>query len=148
MAALTVGGLVGGYLVSRHGLRFWLWPMVFAIHLPDLAFVYLSQTQPQNLWLINAAVAVEQFGYGFGFTAYTLYMIVAADGEYKTSHFALCTGIMALGAMVPGMVSGYVQQWLGYQTFFLWVLVWTVPGFIVVKMVHIPEDFGKKKREP
>ncbi|MBP1691500.1 MAG: beta-lactamase [Bacteroidetes bacterium] len=143
--ALTLGGLLGGYVVSRHGLKFWLWPMVFIIHAPDLAFVYLSQVQPVSFILINLAVAVEQFGYGFGFTAYMLYMILIADGEHKTAHYAICTGFMALGMMIPGMFSGAVQEWLGYQGFFIWVILSTIPGFLVATLVKIPAGFGKKE---
>jgi len=142
--ALTIGGLLGGYVISRHGLRFWLWPMVLAIHLPDLVFVYLSQTQPGNLFIINAAVAVEQFGYGFGFTAYMMYMIMISDGEHKTAHYAICTGIMALGMMLPGMASGVVQEAIGYKNFFLWIMLSTIPGFIVASYVKIDPEFGRK----
>jgi PAT family beta-lactamase induction signal transducer AmpG len=145
MVALTLGGLLGGYLVSRGGLRFWLWPMVVIMHLPDAVFVYLSHYQPESYITVSAAVALEQFGYGFGFTAYTMYMILVAEGVHKTSHFALATGIMALGLMVPGAVSGFIQQMLGYKMFFLWVLLWTIPGFIVVRLVTIPDSFGKRK---
>lgn len=143
--ALTIGGLAGGYVVSRHGLKFWLWPMVFIIHTPDLAFVYLSQVQPESFIVINVAVALEQFGYGFGFTAYMMYMILVSEGEHKTAHYAICTGIMALGMMVPGMFSGAVQEWLGYQGFFLWVILSTIPGFLVPALVKVPEGFGKKQ---
>jgi PAT family beta-lactamase induction signal transducer AmpG len=143
--ALTLGGLLGGYVVSRQGLRFWLWPMVIIIHLPDLAFVFLSQVLPENFFVINAAVAVEQFGYGFGFTAYMLFMILVAEGEHKTAHYAICTGFMALGMMIPGMFSGWLQDHIGYQHFFLWVILSTIPGFLVATMVKIPEGFGKKK---
>jgi PAT family beta-lactamase induction signal transducer AmpG len=142
--ALTIGGLLGGYVVSRKGLKFWLWPMVLIIHLPDLAFVFLSQVQPANFILINAAVATEQFGYGFGFTAYMLYMILVAEGEHKTAHYAICTGFMALGMMLPGLFSGALQEAIGYQHFFLWVILSTIPGFIVAAFVRIPEGFGKK----
>lgn len=142
--ALTIGGLLGGYVVSRRGLRFWLWPMVLIIHLPDLAFVFLSQAQPSNFWIINAAVATEQFGYGFGFTAYMLYMILVAEGEHKTAHYAICTGFMALGMMLPGLFSGALQEAIGYQHFFLWVILSTIPGFIVASLVRIPEGFGRK----
>ena len=142
--ALTLGGLLGGYVVSRHGLKAWLWPMVFIIHTPDLAFVYLSQTMPENFFIINCAVALEQFGYGFGFTAYMMYMILVSDGEHKTAHYAICTGFMALGMMVPGMFSGAVQEWLGYPGFFLWVILSTIPGFLVAALVKIPAGFGKK----
>ena len=142
--ALTLGGLLGGYVMSLHGLKTWLWPMVFIIHTPDLAFVYLSQTMPDNFVIINAAVALEQFGYGFGFTAYLMYMILVSEGEHKTAHYAICTGFMALGMMIPGMFSGAIQEWLGYQGFFIWVILSTIPGFIVAALIKIPEGFGKK----
>ena len=142
--ALTFGGLLGGYVISRRGLRFWLWPMVLAIHLPDLVFVYLSQTQPGNLFIINAGVAVEQFGYGFGFTAYMMYMIMISDGEHKTAHYAICTGIMALGMMLPGMVSGALQEAIGYKNFFLWIMLSTIPGFVVAWHVKIDPEFGRQ----
>jgi PAT family beta-lactamase induction signal transducer AmpG len=143
--ALTIGGLLGGYVVSRHGLRTWLWPMVFIMHVPDLTFVYLSQVQPESFLVITSGVALEQFGYGFGFTAYTLYMILAAEGENKTAHFAMCTGFMALGMMIPGMASGAIQEALGYKTFFIWIMLSTIPSFIVPALVKIPRGFGKKK---
>ncbi len=143
--ALTVGGLIGGYVISKKGLKWWLWPMVLIMHTPDLAFVYLSQYQPSNFILINLAVAFEQFGYGFGFTAYMMYMIMVAQGEHKTAHFAICTGIMALGMMLPGMYSGALQEQIGYSNFFLWVIISTIPGFIVAALVKIEPEFGKKK---
>jgi PAT family beta-lactamase induction signal transducer AmpG len=137
--------LLGGYVISRQGLKFWLWPMVLSIHLPDVVFVYLSQSQPGNLLVINAAIAVEQFGYGFGFTAYLMYMIMISDGEHKTAHYAICTGIMALGMMLPGMFSGALQEAIGYRGFFLWIMLSTVPGFIVASHVKIDPEFGQKK---
>jgi PAT family beta-lactamase induction signal transducer AmpG len=142
--ALTVGGLLGGYAVSRHGLRAWLWPMVFIMHLPDLMFVYLSQVQPESFPVITGAVALEQFGYGFGFTAYMMYMILVAEGQNKTAHYAICTGFMALGMMLPGMASGAIQEALGYRGFFIWIIISTIPSFIVPALVKIPEAFGKK----
>ena len=145
--ALTAGGLLGGYAISKKGLRWWLWPMVVIMHAPDLMFVYLSHFQPADLLFINIAVAFEQFGYGFGFTAYAMYMIYISQGEYKTAHFAICTGIMALGMMLPGMISGKIQELIGYQHFFLWVMVSTIPGFIVAALVKIDPEFGKKKAE-
>jgi PAT family beta-lactamase induction signal transducer AmpG len=145
--ALTAGGLLGGYVISKKGLRRWLWPMVLIMHIPDLMFVYLSQFQPINFLLINSAVALEQFGYGFGFTAYTMYMIYVSQGEYKTAHYAICTGIMALGMMLPGMISGKIQELIGYQHFFLWVMISTIPGFIVAALVKIDPEFGKKRVE-
>jgi len=142
--ALTLGGLAGGYVISRQGLRFWLWPMVIVMHVPDLVFVYLSQAQPESFLLINCAVALEQFGYGFGFTAYMLYMIMVSEGEHKTAHYALCTGFMAAGMMLPGMVSGAIQEWLGYPNFYIWVMLSTIPGFIVTALIRLDTDFGKK----
>ncbi len=151
--ALSLGGLLGGYMVSRKGLKYWLWIMVLAIHLPDGVFVYLSQFQPENMLVISLAVSVEQFGYGFGFTAYVLYMILVSEGEHKTAHYAICTGIMALGMMLPGMFSGWLQELIGYKHFYLWVIIATLPGFAVAALVRIPPSFGKKvqsrkNREP
>jgi PAT family beta-lactamase induction signal transducer AmpG len=146
--ALTLGGLLGGYVVSKNGLKYWLWIMVLSIHLPDAMFVYLSQVQPHNFLLINIAVAIEQFGYGFGFTAYMLYMIIVAEGDHKTAHYAICTGFMALGMMVPGMFSGTVQEWLGYKNFFLWVILATIPGFLVAMLAKVDPLFGKKVTQP
>ena len=119
--------------------------MVCAMHLPDLVYVYLSQALPDNLLMINLCVAVEQFGYGFGFTAYTMFMIMVSEGEYKTVHYAISTGIMALGMMIPAMFSGWLQEQLGYQNYFLWVMAATIPGFIVTALVKIDPEFGKKK---
>jgi len=142
--ALMLGGLLGGYAISRQGLKFWLWPMVVIMHLPVMVFVYLSQALPENMLIINAAVAVEQFGYGFGFTAYSLFMIMVAEGPYKTVHYALGTGIMALGMMIPGMTSGWLQEQLGYPHFFLWIALSTIPGFIVAALVKIDPAYGRK----
>jgi PAT family beta-lactamase induction signal transducer AmpG len=142
--ALTIGGLAGGYLISKLGLKRCLWLMVFAVHLPDLVFVYLSHAQPTNFYLISAFLAIEQFGYGFGFTAMMLYMIMVADGEHKTAHYAICTGLMALGMMVPGMWSGKLQEFLGYQHFFIWVCIATIPAFVMAALVRIDPEFGKK----
>jgi len=143
--ALMLGGLLGGYAIYRKGLKFWIWIMVSAVHLPDFVYVFLSQVAPNNLYLINLCVALEQFGYGFGFTAYTMFMIMVSEGEYKTVHYAISTGIMALGMMVPAMASGWLQEQLGYQNYFLWVMAATIPGFIVTALVKIDPEFGKKK---
>jgi PAT family beta-lactamase induction signal transducer AmpG len=143
--ALMLGGLLGGYAIYKKGLKFWIWIMVCVMHLPDLAFVYLSQAMPDNFHLINLCVAIEQFGYGFGFTAYTMFMIMVSEGEYKTVHYAISTGIMALGMMVPAMASGWLQEQLGYPNFFLWIMAATIPGFIVTGLVKIDPEFGKKK---
>ncbi|HVP77287.1 MAG TPA: MFS transporter [Thermodesulfobacteriota bacterium] len=143
--ALMLGGLLGGYAIYKKGLKFWIWGMVCVMHLPDLVFVYLSQALPDNFYLINLAVAAEQFGYGFGFTAYTMFMIMVSEGEYKTVHYAISTGIMALGMMGPAMASGWLQEQLGYPNFFLWIMAATIPGFIVAAFVKIDAEFGKKK---
>jgi PAT family beta-lactamase induction signal transducer AmpG len=142
--ALMLGGLLGGFVVARHGLKFWLWPMLLAIHLPDAVFVWLAYAQPENVLVIGAGVAVEQFGYGFGFTAFMLYMIYIARGEHRTAHYAICTGFMALGMMLPGMWSGWLQEHIGYQHFFGWVLLATIPSFIVARLVPLDSHFGKK----
>ncbi len=144
IAFLTLGGLAGGYLISRLGLKRCLWIMVFAIHLPDLVFVYLSQTQPTSFTTVCIALAVEQFGYGFGFTAMMLYMIMVCEGEHKTAHYAICTGFMALGMMVPGMWSGDLQEYLGYKHFFIWACLSTIPAFVMAALVKIDPEFGKK----
>lgn len=145
--ALTVGGILGGILAARHGLRFWLWPMVFAINMPNAAYIYLSYAMPDSFLLINLAVLIEQFGYGFGFTAYMLFMIYVSEGEHKTAHFAITTGFMALGMMVPGMFSGWIQEIIGYQHFFIWATLSTIPAFIITAFVKIDPEFGKKKEE-
>jgi PAT family beta-lactamase induction signal transducer AmpG len=144
--ALTCGGLLGGMVASRHGLKFWFWPMVLIMHLPDAVFVYLAYAQPDNFVLINLCVAIEQFGYGFGFTAYMLYMIYIARGQHETAHYAICTGFMALGMMLPGMFSGWLQDIIGYQHFFVWVMLATIPGFLVVFFVPLDADFGRKSK--
>jgi PAT family beta-lactamase induction signal transducer AmpG len=141
---LTLGGILGGIAVSRHGLRRWLWPMVWAISLPDIVYVYLSYTQPASLMLVNTCVFIEQFGYGFGFTAYMLYLIYFADGEHKTAHYAICTAFMALGMMIPGMAAGWLQEVMGYQVFFIWIMVCTLATFGVTALLKIDPQFGKK----
>jgi len=143
---LTIGGLAGGFLAARQGLKYWLWWMVAAINLPNAVYIFLAFLQPDNIMLINVAVGVEQFGYGFGFTAYTLYMLYVARGAHSTAHFAICTGFMALGMMLPGMVSGYIQELLGYQYFFVWVLVVTIPSFFVVARIPLDADFGRNRQ--
>lgn len=140
---LVLGGLLGGYVISRQGLRFWIWIMVVMINVPDLVFVYLSQAMPGSFAVVTAAIAAEQFGYGFGFTAYALFMIMVSEGEHKTVHYALCTGFMALGMMVPGMVSGWLQEHLGYPNFFLWIMISTLPAFVVPALVRIDPEFGR-----
>lgn len=144
---LTLGGIIGGIVASKHGLKKWLWPMVFAINLPNLAYVYLSTYLPESFFLINTAIAIEQFGYGFGFTAYMLYMIYISQGDHKTAHYAICTGFMALGMMIPGMFSGWIQSLIGYEKFFWWVVIATIPAFIITKYIPLDPEFGKKIAE-
>lgn len=147
IVALTLGGILGGLLVSRKGLKYWLWPMAFAMNIPNLVYVWLSYAMPQSMWLISASVALEQFGYGFGFTAYMLFMIYFSEGKHKTAHYSICTGIMALGMMLPGMISGWIQEMVGYQHFFIWVVLCTVPGFVLLKFLKIAPKFGVRGRE-
>ncbi|MFN9448386.1 MAG: MFS transporter [Rubrivivax sp.] len=152
VGALTLGGLLGGWVISRIGLKRALLPLMVAVHLPNLLYVGLAMALPQDLWVAAAAVAVEQFGYGFGFTAYLMFMIWVARGPaadadqanpHQTAHYAICTGFMALGMMLPGMWSGWLQDWLGYTTFFVWVTVATVPSLVVATMLKLPADFGR-----
>jgi PAT family beta-lactamase induction signal transducer AmpG len=144
--ALSVGGIIGGIAASARGLKYWLWWMVIAMNLPNLVYVFLSFVMPSSLWVVGASVAVEQFGYGFGFTAYMLYMIYVSEGRHKTAHFAITTGFMALGMMLPGMISGWIQELVGYRHFFIWVAFCTIPGFAVIPFLKIDPSFGKKAR--
>lgn len=138
--ALAAGGILGGIVTARKGLKYWLLGMTIAMNIPNLVYVYLAYAQPENLLLISSCVAVEQFGYGFGFTAYMLYLILFSAGEHKTAHYALCTGFMALGLMLPGMGSGYIQEHTSYLTFFLWVMFCTIPSFLLLHFIKIPEN--------
>lgn len=143
--ALTAGGILGGLAASKHGLRYWLWWMVAAINIPHLAYVYLAYAQPTNYLVISLCAAIEQFSYGFGFTAYMLYMIYISEGENKTAHFAIATGFMALGMMLPGMFSGWLQEIIGYKHFFVWVMLCMIPGMLPVLFIKIKPEFGKKE---
>lgn len=145
--ALTAGGILGGLAASRKGFRYWLWWMVLAINVPHLAYVYMAYAQPANYLVISLCAAIEQFSYGFGFTAYMLYMIYIAEGENKTAHFAIATGFMALGMMLPGMFSGWLQDIIGYKNFFVWVMLCMIPGMIPVFFVKVKPEFGKKVKE-
>jgi PAT family beta-lactamase induction signal transducer AmpG len=144
VVALTLGGILGGIAVAQQGLKKWLWPLAISLNLPNLAYVAMAIFQPESLWWISAGVVIEQFGYGFGFTAYMLYMIYFADGPNKTAHYAICTGFMALGMMLPGMVSGWIQDQIGYQWFFIWVMVCTLPGFALLPFMKIDPAFGTR----
>jgi PAT family beta-lactamase induction signal transducer AmpG len=147
VVALLVGGILGGVIVSRDGLKKWIWWMFAAINLPHILYIYLAFVQPDNFYLISLCVAGEQFGYGFGFTAYMLYMIYISDGEFKTSHFALCTGIMALSMMIPGAFSGMIQEFLGYKFFFIWIFLTMIPGYFIIRALPFDPEFGKKTEE-
>ncbi|WP_166919604.1 MFS transporter [Flavobacterium poyangense] len=162
--ALTLGGILGGIAISKQGLTKWMLPMFLAMHLPIIGFIGLAHFQPETLFHFHVnlyffeidsplnlytciTVILEQFGYGFGFTGFMMYLIHVAEGESKTSHYAIATGFMALGMMLPGMISGYIQQYLGYQNFFIWVFIATIPGLILSRFLIFPKDFGKKSEE-
>lgn len=145
--ALMLGGITGGIAASRKGLRYWFFTMALALNLPNTVYLYMAIMQPESLYLISSLVAIEQFGYGFGFTAFMLYLIYFSDGEHKTAHYAICTGFMALGMMLPGMISGYIQEWLGYKNFFIWVLISTVPGFFIISRLKVDKSFGIRGRD-
>ena len=138
VCGLLAGGLIGGWLVSKHGLRRWWWPMILAISLPDLVYVYLAYVQPTNMFVINACVAIEQLGYGFGFTAYSLFLVYFAKGEKSTSVFSICTAFQALGMMIPGMFAGYLADLWGFPIFFSFVCLCCLVTFIVSALVKIP----------
>ncbi len=143
--ALTGGGLLGGFLAAKHGLKKMLPAMVGAMYLPKLAFIFLAYAQPDNFLAICGAVAVEQFGYGFGFTAFMLYLLYFAAGPHKTAHYAICTGFMALGMMIPGMWSGWVADIVGYNHFFAWVVCTTLPGLVLALRLKIDPQLGKRR---
>lgn len=162
--ALTIGGILGGIAISKHGLTKWMLPMFLAMHLPILGFIGLAHFQPESIFHLHInlyffeinsplnlytciTVILEQFGYGFGFTGFMMFLIHVAEGESKTAHYALATGFMALGMMLPGMLSGFIQQFLGYQNFFIWVFIATIPGLILSRFLIFPKDFGKKSEE-
>lgn len=145
--ALTAGGILGGIAASTKGFKYWLWWMVLAINVPHLAYVYLAFAQPENQLLIGLCVVLEQFSYGFGFTAYMLYMIYISEGKNKTAHFAIATGFMALGMMLPGMFSGWLQEIIGYPNFFVWVMLCMIPGILPVFFINVKPEFGIKKKE-
>ena len=144
---LTLGGILGGIAASRDGLKHWLWPMVVAITLPDIVYVYLSYALPSNLFIINVCVFAEQFGYGFGFSAYMLYLIYYSQGEHKTAHYALCTALMALSMMIPGLFAGALQEAVGYRLFFIIVVAACSLTYIVSSLLSIDPTFGKKQQE-
>ena len=143
---LTVGGILGGICASRDGLKRWLWPMVMAITLPDIVYVLLAYLLPTNLIVISTCVFIEQFGYGFGFSAYMLYLIYYSQGQHKTSHYALCTAFMALSMMIPGLFAGALQEAVGYKVFFIIVMLACTMTYVVTAYLKIDPEFGKKKK--
>lgn len=144
LIGLLLGGIAGGWLASRHGLKRWLWPMVCAITLPDVVYIILSYVMTSNLWIVSSCLFVEQFGYGMGFTALTLYMLYFSQGKFKTSHYAICTGICYLGLMIPSIVSGAIADAVGYRMFFIIVMASCVITFLVTAFLKIDPEFGKK----
>lgn len=135
--SLIGGGILGGLAIAKYGLKKCLFPMALALNLPDIFYVYMAYTKPA-ITLVYPLVSLEQFGYGFGFTAFSVYLMYISQGEYKTSHFAISTGIMALGMMLPGIISGYLQNLLGYPGFFILVCVLTIPGMISLFLIPLP----------
>jgi len=137
--SLICGGILGGLLISKYGLKRCLFPMALALNLPDIFYVYMAYTKP-SLTLVYPLVSLEQFGYGFGFTGFSVYLMYICQGEYKTSHFAISTGIMALGMMLPGLISGYLQKAFGYPLFFILVCLLTIPGMIALFFIPLKSE--------
>lgn len=140
---LMLGGIIGGFAAAKGGLKKWIWPMTLSMLLTIVVFIFLSFSQTHNLLIINMCVFIEQFGYGFGFTAYMLYLIYFSEGEHKTAHYAFCTGFMALGMMIPGMFSGWLQEKLGYNHFFVWTIISSIVPIVAVALLKIDPEYGK-----
>ena len=143
---LLLGGILGGFYISRVGLKKAFWWMALAMTLPCLSFVYLSMYLPENMVYIGIALAIEQFGYGFGFTAYMMYMMFFSEGEFKTSHYAICTSFMALSMILPGLVAGYIQEAIGYQNFFWMVIACSVGTILATFLARriVDSNYGRK----
>ncbi len=144
---LILGGIVGGLLASRQGLKFWIFPMALSMNIPNIIYVLLAHYQPENIHIIQGSIFLEQLGYGFGFTAFMLYLLSLAEGKNSTAHYAFATGIMALGAMIPGMISGAIQESVGYHHFFIWVVICGIPGLILIPFLKFDANFGKKRKK-
>ena len=144
---LSIGGILGGILISRDGLKKWMLPMVLSLNVPNILYAILAMTGTTNVYAVTGTVIFEKFGYGFGFAAFLMYLIYIAEGRSKTSHYAIATGFMALGMMLPGMISGYMQQWLGYGGFFVWVVIAALPALFLLKFIQYPSDYGKKTED-
>lgn len=141
---LSIGGILGGILISRDGLKKWMLPMILSLNVPNILYAILAVTKTTNVVAVTTTIVFEKFGYGFGFAAFLMYLIFIAEGKSKTSHYAIATGFMALGMMLPGMISGFMQQWLGYGGFFVWVVIAALPALFLLKFIKYPADFGKK----
>lgn len=145
VVGLLVGGIVGGICVNRHGFKRWLWPMVLSISVPDLVYVYLSITQVTDLWVVGSCFFIEQLGYGFGFTACSLFLVYFAIGQKSTSVLSICTAIQYAGMLVPGMFAGYICEALGYINFFWWVMACCLVTFAVSALIRIDPAYGKRE---
>jgi len=143
---LSIGGILGGILISRDGLKKWMFPMILSLNIPNILYAIIAITKTTSIVAVTATVVFEKFGYGFGFAAFLMYLIYIAEGKSKTSHYAIATGFMALGMMLPGMISGYIQEWLGYGGFFIWVVIAALPAIFLMKFIKYPADFGKKTK--
>ncbi len=130
VVALLLGGIFGGLYASRAGLRRAMWPMALSLALPCAVYLLMAIFKPASVWTIGSLIVLDQFGYGFGFTAYTLFMMQFVDGPLKTSHYAICTAFMWLSMKLPALVAGYLQQWLGYTGFFTLVMVSCLGTFL------------------
>ena len=140
--SLISGGILGGLVIAKYGLKKCLLPMALALNLPDLFYVYMAYNKPP-IELVYPLVSLEQFGYGLGFTAFTVYLMHICKGEYKTSHFAISTGLMALGLMLPGAISGQIQQSVGYPVFFMVVFLLTIPGMATIFFIPLKEEHSR-----
>lgn len=144
---LMLGGILGGIAVAEGGFKRWLWPMVLAITVPDCVYLFLAYFQPEDTIWVDLAIGTEQFGYGFGFSAYMLFMLYFSQGESKTAHYAFCTGFMALSMMLPGLVSGKLFQLLGYYNYFILAMCLTPLTFLAAAIIKVPAEYGRKKEE-
>ncbi len=147
VVGIVLGGILGGVAISRGGLKRSLWPMALALALPCAVYLYMAVVQSVPLWVVGTCVFIEQFGYGYGFTAYMLYMIYVSEGEFKTSHYSLCTAFMAASMMLPGLVAGVLQERMGYPAYFAFVMACCLATVLAVVLVRrgVPEDYGRKR---
>jgi len=143
--ALSLGGIIGGIVISKDGLGKWMLPMILALNVPNFFYYVLAYFQPESSFYAGVVVVIEQLGYGFGFAAFMMYLIYVSEGPSKTSHYAIATGFMALGMMLPGMASGFIQEALGYPGFFIWIVIAAFPGILMVRYVKFPYEYGKKR---